>query len=160
MSGADLEQDAQQDVEQVVEQVVALSRRLAGLERDIICGGDVTSSQCVTLQALLDHPLLVSQVAEGLRVSLSAGTHLVDGMQERGWVRRVRDPDDGRRKQVQLTAKGRREGTRLKAHTARMVDVVWEHVPEAKRASVAAALATLNRALGDAEDKLQSCCPP
>jgi len=58
---------------------------------------------------LLEHhsDLTMGHLADMLDVSLSNATGLIDRMEERGFVERVRVPDDRRIVQVRLSAKGR-----------------------------------------------------
>lgn len=50
----------------------------------------------------------LTELARRARISKQGMMLLVDDLEERGYVRRVRDPEDGRAKVVRLTARGRR----------------------------------------------------
>jgi DNA-binding MarR family transcriptional regulator len=50
----------------------------------------------------------LTELAERAGMSKQAMMQVVDDLESRGFVRRVRDPEDGRAKMVRLTAKGRR----------------------------------------------------
>lgn len=50
----------------------------------------------------------LTELARRARMSKQGMMLLVDDLEERGYVRRVPDPDDGRAKVVRLTARGRR----------------------------------------------------
>lgn len=52
----------------------------------------------------------VSDLATGAHVSKQGMMAHVDDLEERGYVRRIPDPSDGRAKLVRLTARGRRAG--------------------------------------------------
>lgn len=72
----------------------------------------------------------LTELARRARMSKQGMMLLVDDLEQRGYVRRVPDPDDARAKMVRLTARGRR------------------FVAEARRAS-AAVEARARRELGD-----------
>lgn len=72
----------------------------------------------------------LTELAERGRMTKQAMMQVVDALEAQGYVRRVRDPNDGRAKMVRLTAKGRR------------------FAPEARRA-VQAVEGRARRGLGD-----------
>jgi DNA-binding MarR family transcriptional regulator len=86
----------------------------------------ITSPQFATLNALYSEPNL-DQRTLGLRVSLDRSTmaEVVSRLSSRGLIRTERDPRDGRRKTIALTAKGLQAVQQLiprtHAMTARLV---------------------------------------
>jgi DNA-binding MarR family transcriptional regulator len=69
----------------------------------------VSMSQLHIMSMLDRHgDMPMSRLAEMIDVSLSNATGLVDRIEERGWVERVRVPDDRRVVLVRITAAGRR----------------------------------------------------
>jgi len=86
----------------------------------------ITSPQFATLNALFSEPNL-DQRTLGLRVSLDRSTmaEVVSRLSTRGLIRTERDPRDGRRKTIALTAKGLQAVQQLiprtHAMTARLV---------------------------------------
>ena len=60
-----------------------------------------------TLISLAHHPMTVGELAERFGVSAPTASRTVTHLEERGWVRRVRDERDRRRHTIELTAKGR-----------------------------------------------------
>ncbi len=140
-----------------VDELVAVSRLFGRSERDAICCGTVTVPQCVALQALLPGELLVSGLASHSGVSNSAMTRLVDGLEKRGWVERVRSAQDRRKVTVALTEPGRAEALRLRQMTGLAVEVVLAEIPEDKHAQVLESLGLVRRALEKTRGKL-GCC--
>ena len=57
-------------------------------------------------------PLSQGELAEWVRTDRTTMVALVDGLEQRGYVKRERNPDDRRAYQLQLTAKGRKALTR------------------------------------------------
>ncbi|MDH5242422.1 MAG: MarR family transcriptional regulator, partial [Chloroflexota bacterium] len=97
--------------------------RCIGSERLLRIG--VSMSQLHVMSMLDRHgDMPMSRLAEMIDVSLSNATGLVDRMEERGFVERVRVPDDRRVVLVRITKAGRRildEVEVLRAETLRAV---------------------------------------
>ncbi|MDH4141635.1 MAG: MarR family transcriptional regulator [Chloroflexota bacterium] len=97
--------------------------RCIGSERLVRIG--VSMSQLHVMSMLDRHgDMPMSRLAEMIDVSLSNATGLVDRMEERGFVERVRVPDDRRVVLVRITKAGRRildEVEVLRAETLRAV---------------------------------------
>ena len=60
----------------------------------------------------LQHPVLLGDLADLLDCARSNVTQLVDRMQQRGLIARLRDPSDRRAVRAALTEEGRRRHTR------------------------------------------------
>lgn len=144
-------------MKELIGELVGICRVFGMFERELVCCGTVTVPQCVALQAMLDGDHDVSRLAEHMGVSASAMTRLVDGLERHGWVRRVRGDDDRRRVHVELTAKGRREATRLREITEQSVAAVLSCIPKGKRAQVLESLGLIRVALGKARSTITSC---
>lgn len=128
-------------------ELIAIARCFGSFERLAICCGRVTVQQCVALQSLLDGGKDTGSLADCSGVSSSAMTRLVDGLEDRRWVRRVRSSDDQRRVVVELTAAGRREAERLVAQTVEMSKLVLARIPREKRAEVLSSIRLVRTAL-------------
>jgi len=122
--------------EPLTEELIAIARVFGVVERDAVCCGTVTVPQCIVLQTLLKGPSPVSGLAAASSVSLSAMTHLVDGIVKKGWVMRTPDQEDRRRVQVALTADGQREAERLQNLTVQTVAFVLDQIPSGKHEQV------------------------
>jgi MarR family transcriptional regulator, 2-MHQ and catechol-resistance regulon repressor len=107
----------------------------------------VTGSQFGVLEALLHlGPMCQKELGRKLLRSNSNVTTVIDNLERRGLVRRVRDAADRRFIEVQLTARGRRLIERaFPEHAARVTAVMSALSPEEQ-----AALAGLLRKLGKA----------
>lgn len=176
------------------DELVAISRHFGLFERDAVCCGTVTVQQCVALQALLapaaPHPRRtragdepgfiragaapgndeghdITSLAAHMGVTKSAATRLVDGMEKRGWVARIRGSRDRRRVLVQHTEAGRKEALRLQQLTLKSVRAVMDHIPAEAHADVLRAMKLVRVALDKARvegalhckvDNEMSCC--
>lgn len=141
----------------VVDDVVAFFRLFSSFEREEVCCGTVTRAQCILLQTLLEGRWDVSSLASAARVTKSAMTRLVDGLESRGWVQRVRGEDDARRVWVELTPDGKKEAERLAHLTEQSIAAVLEHIPSRDREQVARSIALLRRAAEEARAGLDCC---
>lgn len=147
----------------IVEALVTLCRQFGIYERDAICCGDVTVSQCVALLHLLAAPTDVSGLAAHLGVTVSASTRLIDGMKARGWLERQRDTSDGRRVLVVLTAEGEEEARRLQTLSEQRIGAILAKIPPDELPGILHALEVLQRAIvACAADPgaPQGCCSP
>lgn len=142
----------------LTDELFALSRRFGLFERDAICCGTVTVSQCAALQHLLAGPQDVSAVANHLGVTVSASTRLIDGLVRKGWLERKRDAVDRRRVLIHLSESGRAEATRLRDLTHHCVNLVLAKIDEAERPGVIRAISLLREAVDRCRDELNACC--
>ncbi|MCA9914932.1 MAG: MarR family transcriptional regulator [Anaerolineae bacterium] len=67
---------------------------------------DVTMMQVFTLVALIEEPMTASELAKRRNVSLQSVSTLTQALVEKGWLTRVRKPDDRRQYLLQPTPEG------------------------------------------------------
>ena len=147
-------------VHEFTELLLTLLRSFGLFERNAICCGTVTVPQCMVLQRLLDGRRDVSSLATDGGVTNSAMTRLLDGLERRALIRRVRDAVDRRRVEIELTAAGQKEAGRLRDATHAAVARVVGELPETDRQAVLASLAKLGAALERASGDGSACCVP
>lgn len=141
----------------VVEDVIAFYRMFSSFEREQICCGTVSAAQCVLLQTVLEGEWDVSSLAIHTRVTKSAMTRLIDGLETRGWVSRDKDNDDGRRVVVSLTADGKKEAKRLSRLTEQSVARILGSIPAAERDQAIRTIHLLRQAAEQVRDHLDCC---
>lgn len=83
---------------------VVAGRFHAGLRRH-----DLTVLSWRVLAAVSDGPYSVSELCERCLAKQPTVSKLIDRLERERWVRRRRDPDDGRRVRVEITDAGRRK---------------------------------------------------
>ena len=157
----ELRHQGSQSVSAFSAELVAIYRHFGMFERNTVCCGSVTVPQCAALQLLLDpaeeHD--ITALATQMGVTKSAATRLVDGMEKRGWVERVRDTKDRRRVMVQHTEAGREEAMRLRRLTLESIAAVMKNIPAAEHEAVLRAMKLVRVALDRARANRQiSCC--
>jgi DNA-binding MarR family transcriptional regulator len=78
-------------------------------------------------------PLSQGALAEWVRTDRTTMVALIDNLEERGYVRRERNPDDRRAYLLQLTADGRRALTRASGLMRRAEDQLMRSLQEGER---------------------------
>lgn len=68
---------------------------------------EFTLVQFQVLDQLAEHPITLTELAEQRRVTRQAASLQMQGLVERGWVRRLPDPADRRQAILELTDEGR-----------------------------------------------------
>jgi len=120
-----------------------------GSERLVRLG--VSMAQLHVMHLLERHgELAMSRLAETLDVSLSAATGLVDRVEERGFVERIRVPSDRRIVLVRITAAGRQMLEEVEVLRVGIIQQVLDELDEVQLAGVASAMADLRIAVASA----------
>jgi DNA-binding MarR family transcriptional regulator len=120
--------------------------RCMGSERLLRAGISMTHFH---LLSMLDRHgvLTMSQIAEMLDVSVSNATGLIDRIEERGYVERVRPPDDRRVVQVKVTEQGHDLLRQVELFKDDIMQRILGRLDAASLAGVARALADLRGAV-------------
>jgi DNA-binding MarR family transcriptional regulator len=138
-----------------VSDVEAILTEVSGWVADLRCAsmgrlvqGRVSLSQMHVLW-LLQHQgaMSMSRLAELLDVSLSNATGLIDRMDERGLIERVKVPDDRRVVLVKPSAAGLQAVSETETTKRERMRSVLGRLPASERPIVLAALRSLRRAL-------------
>jgi len=120
--------------------------RCAGTARLVKAGVSMTHMHVMWL---LQHhgDLPMSRMAEFLDVSFSNATGIVDRMEERGLVERVRVPDDRRVVLVRIAQKGMQALEETEAVKQDRLQAILSHLDQAQLTRVAAALDDIRAAV-------------
>ena len=137
------------------DELECLARGLGQIGPDEVCCGGLTSRQCAILRTLVNQEgARIADLAASSGISPSAMTRVLEKLEARQLVERVRGAQpDGRAALVRITAKGRRTRSQLDGLMQQRTSQIMAAVPESQRAGVLRALATLNRAMQSAD-----CC--
>jgi DNA-binding MarR family transcriptional regulator len=148
------------DAARLRENLSELIRVIQFRDRDRVCCYDVSVSQCYALEALVDEDGgTVNDLAARLYLDKSTASRLANGLEKKGYIRRVPNAEDGRSVLLQPTAKARKLVERIKWELAgEYVDMLADFDP-AVRDSINAVAARLARAFASkVEVSAGSCC--
>ncbi len=100
--------DGDLELGMLIGQLMALiHRRSAGDTLEIMNEASLTMPQMVALYILANkQPRTVGALADALRLSPGATSHLVDRIVQAGFIERGEDPDDRRQKRIVITKTG------------------------------------------------------
>ncbi len=129
--------------------LVAISQRSASDSLRLLVASGLTMPQLVALHVLVQHgDHTVSGLAERLKLSRAATSHLVERLVGLGHVRRTEDEKDRRQKHVAITTGGRKLVTRLAQARVGEVGKALERISPESRARLAAAIDAVIAELG------------
>lgn len=137
---------AKAEAEQALRQIV---RGLRVASRQVEAASAISSAQLFVLQQLAAAlPLSLRELADRTMTDRTSVAHLVERLENKGYLERSRSARDRRRYEVTITAKGRRVLTRAPVSpTSRLLDAM-EHLPTAELHLLARSLRQLAHALG------------
>ncbi len=118
----------------------ALSRLF--LTRSTVC---VSRTEVGVLRTLNDGPRRITELAAEERVTQPAITLLVNRLEERGWVKRIPDPSDGRAVRVSLTPVGEETFAQLRAEYRALLHEEMATLDDAEVETLAAAVEILDK---------------
>ena len=104
--------------------------------------------KCLGLLSNADSPLSLGALSEEIGLSLAAVSRAVDGLVQRGEVKRQEDPSDRRSKLVTLSARGRATYERVVAVRMAGVERFVEGLEPDEREALGAAVAPIVEKLG------------
>ena len=141
------------DVETVASDLGLLLKHVLGSSsRDFFAaieqtGLTFTQLKCLHILADADEPLPISALSEYLGLSGPAISRAVDGLVQRGEVKRTEDPRDRRSKLLTVSARGRRTVERFMALRFAGVKRFVDGLTEAERHALAEGVGPLVRRL-------------
>jgi DNA-binding MarR family transcriptional regulator len=144
--GADLTETLASDLGLLIRQALKYSSRdfFVAIEQT---GLTFTQLKCLHILSDSDEPLPISALSELLGLSGPAISRAVDGLVQRGEVKRTEDPRDRRSKLLTASARGRRTVERFMALRFAGVKRFVEGLTEAERQALAAGLGPIARRL-------------
>lgn len=120
---------------------------------------DVTLVQVITLVSLIDEPMTASELARRRSVSLQAVSSMVQPLVDRGWLTRVRKPDDRRQYLLHPTAEGVRRADEMKALIADHAAELLQHLTNEELAAASIFIPALERIIAAShEDDGDEAC--
>ena len=141
------------DLDAVAGELGVLMKHLLGSSsRDFFsaieeAGLTFTQVKCLNLLADAPEPLAQGALSETLGLSGPAISRAVDGLAQRGEVKRTEDPRDRRSKLLTVSARGRRSLDRLIAIRLAAIKRFVAELTEEERAALSAGVAPIARSL-------------
>lgn len=114
------------------------------------CGQPISTSEAHALLELDGEPRLTqNELARRLRLEKSTVSRLVVQLEQRQWLRRERDPNDGRVQRLQLTERGREAARALEAARTSKFERLAAAIGAEEHARVVEALQLLAQISGE-----------
>lgn len=128
--------------------LVRLSHLVQYVFADVSREHDLTPQQAQLLCRLVGGPVGMTELSRMLHLEKSSLTGLVDRVQQRGLVDRVRDPSDRRACQIALTDEGSRLAYACHTGVTNQLDKLASEFPAADQLRLAAAVGRILTAHG------------
>jgi DNA-binding MarR family transcriptional regulator len=146
---------ASNGLQQWWDELERLARVLGRVGPDEVCCEGLSQRQCAILRTLVaQEGARISDLAQSSGITPSAMTRVLEKLEARGLVERVRGAhDDGRAAMVRITPAGRRTRKQLDALMRERTTQIIESVPAKRRQQILEALHILNDAIASA-----GCC--
>lgn len=134
----------------------AVARTWAALQRDVLLPFGINYAELATIgmlrTSLPDFRRSPTEL-RGLVGQTSAGmTRILDKLEDEGWVRRIAHPEDGRRVDIVLTARGAKLAERSYRALLVAESEILDRLPKSRRGEVARALDALLEAFAGQEE--------
>lgn len=116
------------------------------------CGAAIPPREAHAVLLLAEHAangvaLCQTDLQQAVGIDKSNIARLVQRLSERGWISQKADRQDGRRRVLGLTARGRSVAASLEQRSDSLFAAVWQKLEPAEREEVTGSLERLSRAL-------------
>jgi DNA-binding MarR family transcriptional regulator len=138
--------------------LASVGHAVSRIQRDQVCCGELTFQQFETLRRIeRDETDTVTAIASALSIDDSTASRNIKVLVRDGYLRRVRDQEDGRSFRLVLSAKGRTALSNLACDERDLFSAVFDRMSPREQTASLSALAALTSALAGEEP---TCCPP
>jgi DNA-binding MarR family transcriptional regulator len=136
--------DLDEQDESLSEAFWAVARLLRMRNRQTLAPWDITPSQSRAVNVLMRHGTMrLNELSEHLHIVARSTTEVVDGLQERGIVERLPDPNDRRATLVRLTEHGAGIGASIRTARDAEAEALFSGLEPGDRAELARILRAL-----------------
>ena len=132
-----------------------LARFFNQLMREQLMCGPVTVQQCYTLEALMNGPLSMKELASEVALHQSTLTRVVEKLEKQNLVRRTRKTHNQRSVEVDLTDAGKQTYLFLDAAGSKMISDLLDLIPEERREAIVEAMEEVANLLDPNTDAFQ-----
>lgn len=98
----------------------------------------------------------INDIAEVLGITIGAASNLIDKLEEKQWVERVRSEEDRRIMNVRLTEQGKEQLSRWRHQFSEHADEIFSQVPPEELDHFSERVARLSQYLSDYNRRLES----
>lgn len=155
-----IEPELLQDAETFSDALGELIRVVQFRDRDRACCYELSVSQCYALKAIADTSrLTVNELAAYLYLDKSTASRIANGLVDKDFVERQRDPEDGRVVHLVATEAGRAIHDRIEHDLAEEYAELLEDFDPAFRSAIVKLVRRLRRSFASrVETEGGSCC--
>ena len=148
-------------VKRSLQSFTRLARFFNQLMREQMTCGPVTVQQCYTLEALINGPLSMKDLAAEVALHQSTLTRVVEKLEKQNLVQRTRRSDNQRSVEVKLTDAGKQTYAFLDAAGSEMISDLLDLIPEDRRETIVDAMEEVANLLNPQNEEflklLQGC---
>jgi len=132
-----------------------LARFFNQLMRKQLGCGPVTVQQCYTLEALMNGPLSMKELAAEVALHQSTLTRVVEKLEKQNLVQRTRKSDNQRTVEVDLTDAGKQTYLFLDAAGSQMISDLLDLIPGERRVAIVDAMEEMANLLNPNNEAFQ-----
>ena len=117
-----------------------LARFFNQLMREQLMCGPVTVQQCYTLEALMDGPRTMNELAAEVALHQSTLTRVVEKLEKQNLVQRRRLTHNQRSVEVRITEAGKKTYDFLDKASSQMISDLLDHIPRQRQVTIVEAM--------------------
>lgn len=150
-----MENNFDQQVKIFHQEIVELVKKYQFRDRNQMCSGDLSVSQCYVLEALHRYgPLTMNQLAEKMHLAISTITRVVEHLVRKKYVTKEEDKNDRRFRFIKLTPAGKKIFLQSWQNVLQSEREILQNFPPENRKVLIEFLSRLNQAVA----RWQACC--
>ena len=142
-------------VERARQSFTRLARFINQLMREQLGCGPVTVQQCYTLEALVDSPKNMNELAAEVALHQSTLTRVVEKLEKQNLVQRRRPANNQRSVEVQITEAGKEIYLFLDGASSQMISDLLDHIPTERQVAIVEAMEELANLLNPNNEAFQ-----
>jgi DNA-binding MarR family transcriptional regulator len=132
-----------------------LARFFNQLMREQLMCGPVTVQQCYTLEALVDSPKTMNELAAEVALHQSTLTRVVEKLEKQNLVQRRRPAHNQRSVEVRITEEGKQTYEFLDAASSQMISNLLDHIPKDRQVAIVEAMEEVAELLNPGNEAFQ-----
>jgi MarR family transcriptional regulator, 2-MHQ and catechol-resistance regulon repressor len=151
----------ERDTRDLYEALADLVRMYQFRDRNFICCHDISVTQCYALDALVrSGTMALGSLASTLMLDKSTTSRVVDALERKDYVKRVRHPDDARVVRLTATIRGRNLQGTIQRELLEEERAIIENLPADVRRATVGVVRELAKVAAKRIGREASCCGP